>query len=218
MPLTSKGKKILSSMRSQYGEKKGKQVFYASINKGKVTGAEKGRAEGGSVVPTGMTIEERLRQQPEPESISTARDVGRQRYGISPTMTPVERRSAMRRAQGGPVEEQQDYNAPRAKAGRYREEIQHRLEPNNPAYYKENIEEPIRPGTRAPTFNPERGGRTNVYTQRAAGGPAGQGAYIVGEQGPEMFYPDAPGTIIPNHELRRLARKYGGHVSNMRRR
>ena len=41
MPLTKKGSKILSAMKGQYGAKKGTSVFYASINKGKVTGAEK---------------------------------------------------------------------------------------------------------------------------------------------------------------------------------
>ena len=39
MPLTAKGKKVLSSMRRTYvhkgGEKKAKSVFYASINAGK---------------------------------------------------------------------------------------------------------------------------------------------------------------------------------------
>ena len=35
MPLTDKGKKVLAAMKKQYGDKKGKQVFYASINKGK---------------------------------------------------------------------------------------------------------------------------------------------------------------------------------------
>ena len=40
MPLTEKGRKILASMRDQYGDKKGEQVFYASINKGKIKGAE----------------------------------------------------------------------------------------------------------------------------------------------------------------------------------
>ena len=40
MPLTSKGKKILGSMKKQYGAKKGKQVFYASISKGKIKGVE----------------------------------------------------------------------------------------------------------------------------------------------------------------------------------
>ena len=43
MPLTSKGKEVLGSMRKQYGSKKGEQVFYASINAGKVKGAEKGK-------------------------------------------------------------------------------------------------------------------------------------------------------------------------------
>ena len=40
MPLTSKGKKVLGSMKKQYGAKKGKQVFYGSINKGKIKGAD----------------------------------------------------------------------------------------------------------------------------------------------------------------------------------
>lgn len=40
MPLTGKGKKILKEMVKEYGPKKGKSVFYASINKGKVRGAE----------------------------------------------------------------------------------------------------------------------------------------------------------------------------------
>ena len=40
MPLTKSGKKVMGSMREQYGEKKGEGVFYASINKGK-SGSEK---------------------------------------------------------------------------------------------------------------------------------------------------------------------------------
>ncbi len=40
MPLTKKGRKIMSSMTAEYGEKKGKQVFYASRNKGKITGVD----------------------------------------------------------------------------------------------------------------------------------------------------------------------------------
>lgn len=40
MPLTRKGNTILRAMESQYGAKQGESVFYASINKGKVTGAE----------------------------------------------------------------------------------------------------------------------------------------------------------------------------------
>ncbi len=43
MPLTGKGKEILSSMKKSYGAKKAKSVFYASINAGKIKGAEKGK-------------------------------------------------------------------------------------------------------------------------------------------------------------------------------
>lgn len=43
MPLTKKGRKVLRAMESSYGTKKGKSVFYASINKGKIKGAEKRR-------------------------------------------------------------------------------------------------------------------------------------------------------------------------------
>ena len=41
MPLTDKGQKILGSMKEQYGPKKGENVFYASANKGTITGIEK---------------------------------------------------------------------------------------------------------------------------------------------------------------------------------
>jgi hypothetical protein len=41
MPLTKKGKKVMSAMKDQYGAKKGEQVFYASQNKGNITGVEK---------------------------------------------------------------------------------------------------------------------------------------------------------------------------------
>ena len=34
-PISKSGKKVLSKMKSEYGEKKGKSVFYASINKNK---------------------------------------------------------------------------------------------------------------------------------------------------------------------------------------
>ncbi len=40
MPITKSGRKVLSSMAKEYGGKKGKEVFYASINKGK-KGSEK---------------------------------------------------------------------------------------------------------------------------------------------------------------------------------
>jgi hypothetical protein len=40
MPLSAKGEKILSKMRSEYGTKKGTSVFYASRNKGTIKGVE----------------------------------------------------------------------------------------------------------------------------------------------------------------------------------
>lgn len=40
MPLTSKGAKILKKMIEEYGEQKGKEVFYASANKGVIKGVE----------------------------------------------------------------------------------------------------------------------------------------------------------------------------------
>lgn len=41
MPLNKKGKKIMMAMVSKYGPKKGKQVFYASENKGTIKGVAK---------------------------------------------------------------------------------------------------------------------------------------------------------------------------------
>tara|TARA_E500000318_G_scaffold96947_1_gene97532 strand:- start:67 stop:210 length:144 start_codon:yes stop_codon:yes gene_type:complete len=41
MPLNKKGKKIMKSMKKEYGKKKGEQVFYASKNKGKINKVEK---------------------------------------------------------------------------------------------------------------------------------------------------------------------------------
>lgn len=41
MPLTAKGKKIKRNMEKEYGAKKGKQVFYASQNKGTIKGTHK---------------------------------------------------------------------------------------------------------------------------------------------------------------------------------
>lgn len=41
MPLTQKGTNILKKMQETYGAEKGKQVFYASQNKGTITGTHK---------------------------------------------------------------------------------------------------------------------------------------------------------------------------------
>lgn len=40
MPQTSKGKKVMKAMTKEYGPKKAKSVYYASIVKGKLKGAE----------------------------------------------------------------------------------------------------------------------------------------------------------------------------------
>lgn len=43
MPQTKKGKKIMAAMKAEYGAKKGKEVFYASENKGTIKGVHKKR-------------------------------------------------------------------------------------------------------------------------------------------------------------------------------
>lgn len=40
MPQTAKGKKVMQAMTKEYGAKKGKAVYYASIVKGKLKGVE----------------------------------------------------------------------------------------------------------------------------------------------------------------------------------
>lgn len=40
MPLTKKGKKIKAAMTAEYGKAKGASVFYASRNKGTITGVD----------------------------------------------------------------------------------------------------------------------------------------------------------------------------------
>lgn len=42
-PLTKKGAKIKKAMVKEYGENKGKAVFYASQNKGTIKGTHKGK-------------------------------------------------------------------------------------------------------------------------------------------------------------------------------
>lgn len=46
MPLTKKGSKIMRNMKSQYGDKAGERVFYASKNKGTIKGVDKGGPAG----------------------------------------------------------------------------------------------------------------------------------------------------------------------------
>ena len=55
MPMNKTGKKMMSSMKDTYGDKKGKDVFYAMENQGKVPGMSKpmGYANGGLTTSTG---------------------------------------------------------------------------------------------------------------------------------------------------------------------
>jgi hypothetical protein len=41
VPLTTKGKKMMSAMKKQYGAKKAKPIFYATVKKKKLKGMEK---------------------------------------------------------------------------------------------------------------------------------------------------------------------------------
>ncbi len=47
MPLTPRGKKIMKSMKEQYGKKKGEKVFYAMENSGKLKKIKKLSVGGG---------------------------------------------------------------------------------------------------------------------------------------------------------------------------
>jgi len=40
MPLTEKGTKIMAAMKDTYGPEKAKEVFYASRNKGTISGVD----------------------------------------------------------------------------------------------------------------------------------------------------------------------------------
>ena len=46
MPLTETGKKVLDEMVKKHGKEKGKEIFYASINKG-IKGSEKWHVKDG---------------------------------------------------------------------------------------------------------------------------------------------------------------------------
>ena len=47
MPLTKKGKDIKAAMEKEYGKEKGEEVFYASQNKGKITGTHRAGSKHG---------------------------------------------------------------------------------------------------------------------------------------------------------------------------
>lgn len=43
MPLTKKGKKIMGELKQEYGPKKGRSIFYAMKNAGRITSVERKR-------------------------------------------------------------------------------------------------------------------------------------------------------------------------------
>tara|TARA_E500000178_G_C16759495_1_gene634110 strand:+ start:270 stop:623 length:354 start_codon:yes stop_codon:yes gene_type:complete len=69
MPLTDKGKNIMSSMQRTYGGKKGEQVFYATRNAGKITDVE-AKAKGGKAGKT------RKSSKPKAKSKSRVNEAG----------------------------------------------------------------------------------------------------------------------------------------------
>lgn len=83
MPLSKKGSKILGNMQSEYGDKKGESVFYASINAGKVTGAEKGK-RGGGAVASALRVARKLATGGLPEGLPPAQGMP----GMSPQGSP----------------------------------------------------------------------------------------------------------------------------------
>lgn len=62
MPLTTKGQKIMSSMKRTYGGKKGEQVFYATANAGKIKNVEE-KAKGGRVRKTSKSSKSKTKSK-----------------------------------------------------------------------------------------------------------------------------------------------------------
>jgi hypothetical protein len=86
MPLTSKGEEIMGAMQKQYGAEKGKSVFYASKNAGKISGVDTILTDPQSldeapVTPAGPVGPERPAQKPytEAASLDSLRHVGQGR-------------------------------------------------------------------------------------------------------------------------------------------
>jgi hypothetical protein len=61
MPLTRKGRKVLSCMRRQYGDKKGEGVFYATINTGKGRGWHRKRSKNKSYSSSTVAMARRMK-------------------------------------------------------------------------------------------------------------------------------------------------------------
>jgi hypothetical protein len=73
MPLTKKGRQIMKSMVEEYGEEKGKEVFYASKNSGKITGVD----EAPSVSYYASRLSDNLGETPEGYLVARDAVIGR---------------------------------------------------------------------------------------------------------------------------------------------
>jgi hypothetical protein len=153
------------------------------------------RAEGGKVKPQSLY---NVATAP-PDPMAGAGAMGEQNPSIQAMMRMHrERQRAMPRALGGPVTSstpsrqalmREQRNQGPGTLGEVSDVMMQQQRLLNPLY-----------GRPAP----------NAPPGYAHGGKAGHAPYLVGEKGPELMVPDTPGTIIPNHELRRLVKKYGG--------
>lgn len=66
MPLTGKGEKIESKMKSEYGSKEGEKVFYASRNAGTIKGvdAKERGADAGTFCAGGHVGGQHIKRRP----------------------------------------------------------------------------------------------------------------------------------------------------------
>jgi len=166
-------------------------------NIGRQLRGEESRAEGGPVKPQSLY---NVATAP-PDIIAGAGALGEQNPSIQAMMRMHrERQRAMPRARGGTVDQTEIVSDP-ARQALMHEQRQHGPTGRDIGETAIEQEKLLNPAWK-PRFNYARGGH-------ADGGP-----YIVGEKGPELFVPDKKGTIIPHHEIRKLAKKYGddGHT------
>lgn len=81
MPLTEKGEKIKGAMQKKYGTEKGEKVFYASKNKGTITGVDDARHMGF----TGETATSVKKLVSECDALEKRIDFWEQRYSMQHT-------------------------------------------------------------------------------------------------------------------------------------
>jgi hypothetical protein len=89
MPLTGKGNEIMSAMQKEYGAKKGESVFYASKNKGRISGVDSAMFPGEKAgEPYDPKKEAENRKQAAKERARNMEEAGRSRRKDSTTPNP----------------------------------------------------------------------------------------------------------------------------------